>query len=84
MSRPLTLDNCYNERFFRLSNYVRVCERGRLKVKKTRDISDASFRLAERIADKKDCSWYGEAFCHGDEVIVSEALRLLVSIFNSV
>ena len=50
---------------------MRVCEKGRLKVKRTRDVSGANFRLAERIADKKDCTWYGEAYCHGDQVIVS-------------
>ena len=52
---------------------MRVCEQGRLKVKRTKDVSGANFRLAERIADKKDCTWYGEAFCHGDEVIVSHS-----------
>ena len=60
--------------YLRLSNYVRVCEGGRLKVKRTRDVSGANFRLAERRADKRDCTWYGEAYCHGDEVIVSRFL----------
>ena len=64
---------------------MRVCEGGRLKVKRTRDVSGANFRLAERIADKKDCTWYGEAYCHGDEVIVSHvifsSLMLLVLVF---
>ena len=55
----------------RLSNYVRVCEAGRLRVKRTRDVSEANFRLDQRRTDKRDCTWYGEAFCHGDEVIVS-------------
>ena len=65
----------------RLSNYVRVCEAGRLRVKRTRDVSEANFRLDQRRTDKRDCSWYGEAFCHGDEVIVSISYRLEIHRF---
>ena len=52
-------------------------------MKRTRDVSGANFRLAERIADKKDCTWYGEAYCHGDEVIVSHVIfsSLIVLVF---
>ena len=48
-------------------------------------MSGANFRLAERIADKKDCTWYGEAYCHGDEVIVSHVIfsSLVVLVFGS-
>ena len=60
---------------------MRVCEKGRLKVKRTRDVSGANFRLAERIADKKDCTWYGEAYCHGDEVIVSHVIHSYQIVF---
>lgn len=61
---------------------MRVCEQGRLKVKRTSDVSGANFRLAERIADKKDCTWYGQAFCHGDEVIVSHSFIYHLLLFK--
>merc|ERR1712025_317332 len=54
---------------FRLSSFVRVCEKGKLKVKRTRDITNAQKRISERTLGKRDCTWYGEAYCHGDEVI---------------
>ena len=50
---------------------MRVCEGGRLKVKRTKDVSEAAFRISERTINKQDCTWYGQAYCHGDEVIVS-------------
>ena len=50
---------------------MRVCEKGKLKVKRTRDITNAQKRISERTLGKRDCTWYGEAYCHGDEVIVS-------------
>ena len=72
---------------FRLSSLVRVCQEGKLVVRKTSDITAAEFKYSQRISGKRgnvwssgervfiiyfqDCSWYGEAFCHGDEVIVS-------------
>ena len=59
-------------------------------VKRTKDITAAEFKLSERDSREKgelvaqlevlltliitDCTWYGEAFCHGDEVIVSFCL----------
>ena len=53
---------------------MRVCEGGRLKVKRTKDVSAAAFKLSERTLGKKDCTWYGQAYCHGDEVIVSRII----------
>ena len=72
----------------RLSSLARVCEDGKMVVKRTKDITAAEFKLSERNSREKgefwlsltwellliiisDCTWYGEAFCHGDEVIVS-------------
>ena len=40
-------------------------------MKRTRDITNAQKRISERTLGKRDCTWYGEAYCHGDEVIVS-------------
>ena len=40
-------------------------------MKRTRDVTNAQRRISERNAGKQDCTWYGEAYCHGDEVIVS-------------
>ena len=71
-----------------MSSLARVCEDGKMVVKRTKDITAAEFKLSERNSREKgelwlsltwkllliiitDCTWYGEAFCHGDEVIVS-------------
>ena len=38
---------------FRFSSLARVCQDGRLRVKKTKDITAAEFSLSERISGKK-------------------------------
>ena len=58
---------------YRFHSLVRVCEDGELVVKPTSQVEQAALRASQRRETKQDCTWYGEAFCHGDTVIVSSA-----------
>eukprot|EP00090_Calanus_glacialis_P012295 TRINITY_DN20793_c0_g1_i1.p1 TRINITY_DN20793_c0_g1~~TRINITY_DN20793_c0_g1_i1.p1 ORF type:complete len:137 (-),score=31.28 TRINITY_DN20793_c0_g1_i1:205-615(-) len=54
---------------FKYSKLVRVCDRGVLRYKQSKDVKDAPRRGPGVEGSQDDCVWYGQVFCGGDVVI---------------